>query len=775
MPIKPTFPGVYIEEIPSGVRTIIGVSTSVTAFIGSAKRGPINKATRILSFADYERRFGGLAADSETSYAVRQFFVNGGSEAWMVRLAKDAAAASHNLQNSAAVPIDVLKITALDEGKTGNDIEVRINYQTGNPASTFNLILNYTSKDNPAESKTETFENLSMNSQDPRYVEDLVNGVSELVKVERIVPAATLAGLTTNGTSVSGDLVDIGGTLLDVSTLVDATHNQFRVSANGLPAVTVLLAAADVSGADPVARLATLCGAIQTKVQAQDGGNPALSAFACAPDGNKIKMTSGAGGEASSVRVLAGTSNDATARLKLGVLNGGVEIEAMAQFRPAEIPAHGSLASGAFVAADLAALPDATHTSFQISLDGYGPDTISIGGAVAAGADLAAKLGDVAARIQAAVRALKPANPAYKDFTCTVDATNNKLVLASGTRGAGSSVMVSAAPSSSIANELHLLTGITTTQPANVMLQNGNENPFTDAEAYNLFIADRSQRRGIYALEAVDIFNLLCLPGITDSGILQDTDAYCKERRAFLIADAPKEKKTPDQMVSAISGPALPKTDYGAVYYPWIKIADPLKNGKLRTHPPSGTIAGLYARTDTERGVWKAPAGTDATLRGVQATEHQLTDGENGSLNPLGVNCVRIFPVHGAVAWGSRTLRGADQAASEYKYVPVRRLALFIEESLYRGTQWAVFEPNDEPLWAQIRLNLGAFMNNLFRQGAFQGKTPAEAYFVKCDKETTTQNDINLGIINIIVGFAPLKPAEFVIIKIQQMAGQIAT
>jgi uncharacterized protein len=154
---------------------------------------------------------------------------------------------------------------------------------------------------------------------------------------------------------------------------------------------------------------------------------------------------------------------------------------------------------------------------------------------------------------------------------------------------------------------------------------------------------------------------------------------------------------------------------------------------------------------------------------------YKLTDGENGRLNPIGVNCLRNFPVAGNVVWGGRTLRGADALASEWKYVPVRRTALFIEESLYRGTQWVVFEPNDEPLWAQIRLNIGAFMQNLFRQGAFQGKTPQEAYLVKCDKETTTQNDINLGIVNILVGFAPLKPAEFVIIKIQQLAGQIAT
>ena len=154
---------------------------------------------------------------------------------------------------------------------------------------------------------------------------------------------------------------------------------------------------------------------------------------------------------------------------------------------------------------------------------------------------------------------------------------------------------------------------------------------------------------------------------------------------------------------------------------------------------------------------------------------YKRQDEENGVLNPLAINCSRTFPVYGSVCWGARTLNGADQMADDYKYVPVRRLALYMEESLYRGTQWVVFEPNDEPLWAQIRLNVGAFMHDLFRKGAFQGKTPNDAYFVKCDKDTTTQNDINQGVVNIIVGFAPLKPAEFVIIQIQQIAGQIVT
>jgi len=209
-----------------------------------------------------------------------------------------------------------------------------------------------------------------------------------------------------------------------------------------------------------------------------------------------------------------------------------------------------------------------------------------------------------------------------------------------------------------------------------------------------------------------------------------------------------------------------------AVYYPQLQIFDPLNGNRPREIGASGTLAGIYALTDATRGVWKAPAGTEAKLVGASLRE-QLTDDENGDLNPLGINVLRNFPIFGNVSWGARTLFGADQQTSEWKYIPVRRTALFLEESLYQGLKWVVFEPNDEPLWAQIRLNVGAFMQNLFRQGAFQGKTPREAYLVKCDSETTTQNDINLGIVNILVGFAPLKPAEFVIIQIQQLAGQI--
>lgn len=236
----------------------------------------------------------------------------------------------------------------------------------------------------------------------------------------------------------------------------------------------------------------------------------------------------------------------------------------------------------------------------------------------------------------------------------------------------------------------------------------------------------------------------------------------------MLIVDPPASWLNPDKVLE--NELALgERAANAAVFFPMIRAADPLQENRLADFPPCGAVAGVFARTDGQRGVWKAPAGIDATLAGVQELTYKLTDGENGRLNPLGVNCLRSFPLMGNVVWGARTMRGADRAASEWKYVPVRRLALFLEESLFRGTQWVVFEPNDEPLWAKIRLNVGAFMASLFRQGAFQGTKSSEAYYVKCDAETTTDDDRAKGIVNIEVGFAPLKPAEFVVLRIQQM------
>lgn len=300
-------------------------------------------------------------------------------------------------------------------------------------------------------------------------------------------------------------------------------------------------------------------------------------------------------------------------------------------------------------------------------------------------------------------------------------------------------------------------------------------------------VAGAGSKQGMYALEDADIFTLLILPPYSpqENGGTIDLPAsvwpsaiqYCKKRRAMCLVDSPSGWKDKITAYTDVTGGGIDnyRDPNSVMYFPWIMFSDPLLQGRARAFAPSGAMAGAMATIDSKRGVWKAPAGEESKISGVQALVYNLTDDENGDLNPLALNCLRTFPIIGSVVWGARTLYGADSQGSEWKYLPVRRTALFIEESLYRGTNWAVFEPNDESLWSQIRLNVGAFMRSLFRQGAFQGSTPKEAYFVKCDADTTTQDDRNKGIVNVLVGFAPLKPAEFVVIKISQIAGDIQT
>ncbi|MDJ0734414.1 MAG: phage tail sheath subtilisin-like domain-containing protein [Nostocaceae cyanobacterium] len=523
MPTTPTYPGVYIEEIPSGVRTIIGVATSITAFIGIASRGPTNEPVRIQSFGDFERQFGGLWVKSAMSYAVQQYFLNGGTDALIIRVVPSDAAKA-----KLASPIGWLNLEAASEGKWVDGLIAEVDHQTRKPADTklFNLtILEPAAEEEDPPIVLESFRNVSVDPDSARFVTTVLEQQSNLVRIDGRIP-----------------------------------ENSER---------------------PPIAN---------------DPDNP-------------IKFAGG----------LDGTE---------------------------------------------------ANISYEQQYEGSPGD-----------------------------------------------------------------------------------------------------------------------KTGIYALEKADLFNLLCIPPRVRGSAVADDNAgkdllakalkYCKKRRAMLIVDPPTAWIDPSRVkASAEDGgvDSLGLRDENAIiYYPNVKLSDPNKENRLQEFPPCGVVAGIFARTDAQRGVWKAPAGIEATLSGVRELAYKMTDGENGQLNPIGVNCLRTFRVYGNIVWGARTLEGADQLASEWKYVPVRRLALFLQESLYRGTQWVVFEPNDEPLWAQIRLNIGAFMNNLFRQGAFQGSSPKDAYFVKCDKETTTQNDINRGIVNIIVGYAPLKPAEFVIIKFQQIAGNIAT
>jgi len=286
---------------------------------------------------------------------------------------------------------------------------------------------------------------------------------------------------------------------------------------------------------------------------------------------------------------------------------------------------------------------------------------------------------------------------------------------------------------------------------------------------------------GIYALNAIvpEQFNLMCIPDavtldVTNNSqlgnmvaIYQEANTYCRNNFAFLLVDIPGNLDRTNVIANWIAPLGSARGPNAAAYFPRLEGPDGLDPLNPRSLPTSGAVAGLYARTDSTRGVWKAPAGTEARIAGG-APEELLTDRQHGPLNTAGLNCLRAFPVYGVINWGARTLDGADARASEWRYVPVRRLALYIESSLRRGLQWVVFEPNDEPLWGQIRLNVGAFMNQLHRQGAFQGASARDAFLVKCDSETTTQADINLGIVNVLVAFAPVRPAEFVVLRIQQ-------
>jgi Bacteriophage tail sheath protein len=516
MTVQVTYPGVYIDEIPSGVHTITGVATSITAFVGAATEGPTDTPITVNNFGEYSSNFGGASLSSPMSFAVSDFFRNGGSQAIIVRV---AGSGSGTAEFDIGTTTGKASFLALGPGKWANQLKVTAD-STGAPSGAFNLTVTYTDPTSNNVTQTEKFFNLTLGASDARYYATIVDTTSQLIITKR----------------------DTTGAVVDVPTTLPSGSSTF--------------------------------------------------------------------------------------------------------------PATGGA-------------------------DGSAPTWTNIG--------------DTTGSLQA-------------------------------------------------------------------------------------------NKQGLYALDKVDIFNILVIPPFAFGTDLSasnwsDAVAYCHSRRAFLLVDPPQ---TWNSVAAASSGVATGYSNmtYGenaAIFFPRIVEPNPLKGNVNDTFAPSGALAGIFARTDGTRGVWKAPAGIETGFTGVNAMSFPLNDADSGILNPLGVNCLRAFPIIGRVVWGSRTLVGADLLANQWKYIPVRRMALFLEESLYRGTQWVVFEPNDSPLWAQIRLNVGAFMQQLFRQGAFQGASATDAYFVKCDSETTTQADINNGIVNIIVGFAPLKPAEFVIIHLQQIAGQITT
>jgi Bacteriophage tail sheath protein len=668
MPATLSYPGVYIEEVSSGVHTITGVATSVAAFIDFFREGPLNKAIQIFGMADFQREFGGLDARSEASYAISQFFLNGGSEAWVVRVGASTAAIGLSAANAkakeGAAGNAIMDISAASEGIWGNNLRVDVDYNTSDATKFFNVIV--TRYDGPTNKALpiaiERHLNLAVDPASSRYFVSVINDQSSLIRVTH--PAA-------GGASAAKLPAASGTTTGDLSGLTQANFDGFSGKklhvkiGTGTAAETESVATLATWPATAVASLRDLRPFIENALRDVPA---ATLATLKSPDSFTNATVEVVGGKL--LRILSGRSGQ--------------------DYRPIEL---------------VVISPEGGDTS---------SDTLRFSGANAG----------------------------------VNNVQQYQLGLWNGT-GA--------------------ITDVGALRPGLV----GSDGVLPGAGE---IIGNDLLKTGIYALRDVDIFNILCIPLAAEIGgtamdqIIAKALALCQERRVFFIVDIPPTINEVQEVKDWLEDHNAIRDRNTALYFPRLKIPDPLDDFRLRSVGASGTMAGLYARIDTTRGVWKAPAGTEATMAGVVELDTKLTDPQNGTLNPLAINCARTFPVYGNVAWGARTLDGSDQAGSEWKYIPVRRLALFLEESLFRGTKWVVFEPNDEPLWAKIRLNVGAFMMRLFRQGAFQGSTPDKAFYVKCDEETTPQSDRDLGIVNIEVGFAPLKPAEFVVIKIQQIA-----
>jgi hypothetical protein len=626
----------------------------------------MNEAVPIFGTADFDRIFGGYDKRSEASYAIPQFFLNGGTQAFVVRVAStdpadaQAVAASATLLGvDAATP--VLLVAAANEGVWGNRLRLDVDHNVTAPAAVpprFNLtVRRYQSTAGNAQTvASETYLELSLDENDARYAPTVINEESRLIAVTHVDPTDSTTLPAPCGTT-GGDLTTAPGAL-----------NQ--AAFDGLSAQTF-----DVEILDP-----------------------------------------------------AGTATvTATATLETWVANTVTNLE---QLR---------------------------------------------------------------VRVERAIRRADPTNPSYANVRVTL--AQGRLRVLSGRGGAAydplerlqfstagaDTLKLSGANGPDIENVQEYALGAVNGGTTLAALDPGDDgNDGAEATAIDIIgSAAVEPPIGMFALERVDLFNILCIPAAANladpemDAVISNALSYCADRRAFMVVDIPATINETMEMKAWLEGNNQYRSQNAAVYFPRVRVPDPLDEFRLRSLGASGTMAGIYARTDTQRGVWKAPAGIETVLEGVSELDAPLTDGLNGILNPLGINCLRSFPVYGSISWGARTLRGADALASEWAYIPVRRTALMLEESLFRGTKWVVFEPNTETTWANIRLNIGAFMNGLFRQGAFAGQSPKEAYYVKCDSETTTQNDIDQGIVNIEVGFAPLKPAEFVVIKFRQIVGEV--
>jgi len=782
MPAVLSYPGVYIEEVSSGVHTIAGVATSITAFVGRAQRGAVDDPIRVQSFGEFERQFGGLWTDSALGHTVSQFFQNGGGDALIVRVyhAPSAAQTTAGANADGIAALDPAAAAAqgtltLDTNPaSGETMTIDTKIYTFDPAAVA-AQGTLTLKDKPNDGETMTVGNVAYTLQDvlTNVGNNIQIGADAAATQVNIVDAINHTGvpgtqystaITQPNPDVKADTAFAGDKLLLTAKAPGTAGNALPFTKGFASVNNVVDGAGTLGGTRPGTDLSAADGHIaigDDLAATQDNIVRAINLNGTAGTNYATGMT-----KHTTVTAAAFAAN----KMALTAINDGDAGNSIATTETFAAPTNvfdgatlGKTRKGLDALAGtglVAASPGKWANNLRVTVDYQTRDTSDT------------KLFNIEFQeINPNLPASAPPLRSEKFLNVSVD-TASPLFVDKVLKSRSALVRVGTT-SASRPSEMtsRAFTGGSDGQPIddNDISAPALENP----------------KKGLWALQKADLFNLLCIPPLTDSSdIGGQTRAaaakFCKERRALFIVDPLRSWDEPKDLIDPATGLdsadfGLDRTENAALYFPMLRVADPLRDGQIGDFAPCGAVAGVMARTDVSRGVWKAPAGIEATLSGASALSVKLTDGENGQLNPLGINCLRAFPVIGRVVWGARTLRGADQLASEWKYVPVRRLALFLEESLYRGTQWVVFEPNDEPLWAQIRLNVGAFLNTLFRQGAFQGRTPREAYFVKCDKDTTTQNDINAGVVNIVVGFAPLKPAEFVVIKIQQIAGQIET
>ncbi|NER79387.1 MAG: phage tail sheath family protein, partial [Leptolyngbya sp. SIO1D8] len=297
---------------------------------------------------------------------------------------------------------------------------------------------------------------------------------------------------------------------------------------------------------------------------------------------------------------------------------------------------------------------------------------------------------------------------------------------------------------------------------------------------------DRTGIRGLFEIDEVTVVACPDLMRVYEAGLMDIDQVHsvmdlmlsmCEAAAAgdipnppnrMLIFDPPPDRVKPEDVSHWLTNEFNRRSQFAAIYYPWIEVPNPRNSGRPITIPPSGHIMGVWARTDETRGVHKAPA--NEVPRGVTGLAYDCNFREQEQLNPIGINCLRPFPNRGIRIWGARTLVEPD--ITEWRYINVRRLMSYIEKSIENGTQWVVFEPNDEDLWQRVKRVVSNFLTELWRQGALMGSSPEQAFYVKCDGDLNTPDTMILGRLYIEVGVAPVRPAEFVIFRVSQWSGQ---